>query len=225
MGFVTQDRLSDSPFVESIAHGWSVGNGTVIRPAESNWHIVFSKYRGQKYTYVVGPLQTSGIVTFSEGAETLWIKFKLGSFMPHIPFKECTDVETLLPQAGSNSFWLKGSAWQFPDFENADTFLNRMARQGILTADPVIHNSLQDRPQDIADRTVRNRFLRATGLTRNQILQIQRAQRAADLLRQGLPILDTVCETGYFDQPHLTRSLKQWVGHTPAQLAALAKAS
>jgi AraC-like DNA-binding protein len=43
-------------------------------------------------------------------------------------------------------------------------------------------------------------------------------------LHSGLSILDTVAELGYFDQPHLTRSLKQWVGYTPAQLLQSSKA-
>jgi methylphosphotriester-DNA--protein-cysteine methyltransferase len=47
---------------------------------------------------------------------------------------------------------------------------------------------------------------------------MQRAHQAAALLRQGVSILDTTDALGYFDQPHLTRSLKQFVGHTPAQL-------
>jgi AraC-like DNA-binding protein len=47
---------------------------------------------------------------------------------------------------------------------------------------------------------------------------VERAKRAAALLRQGWSILDTVHAAGYFDQPHLTRSLKHWIGYTPAQL-------
>ncbi|MBA3631158.1 MAG: helix-turn-helix domain-containing protein [Actinobacteria bacterium] len=50
------------------------------------------------------------------------------------------------------------------------------------------------------------------------IRQIERAQQAATLLQRGNPISDAVHEVGYFDQPHLTRSLKQWIGLTPAQI-------
>ena len=74
----------------------------------------------------------------------------------------------------------------------------------------------------MAPRTLRHRFLRATGLTHCHIRQFERAQQAATLLRQGTSILDTVYALGYFDQPHLTRSLKQFVGHTPAQISELA---
>ncbi len=80
-----------------------------------------------------------------------------------------------------------------------------------------------DQLPDMPARTVRHRFLRATGLTQSHIRQIERAQRAANLLRQGVSILDAVDTAGYFDQPHLTRALKQWVGHTPAQIVRMSQ--
>jgi methylphosphotriester-DNA--protein-cysteine methyltransferase len=67
-------------------------------------------------------------------------------------------------------------------------------------------------------RTVQRRFLRATGLTHGAASQIDRARYATTLLKQGASILDTVYEAGYADQPHLTRSLKHYIGQTPAQL-------
>ena len=65
------------------------------------------------------------------------------------------------------------------------------------------------------------RFLRATGLTHGLVVQIERAQHALKLLQHGMPILDTVEQAGYADQPHLTRSLKRLVGQTPAQILKL----
>src|SRR5262249_38602913 len=41
---------------------------------------------------------------------------------------------------------------------------------------------------------------------------------ATNMLRQGGSILDTVHEAGYFDQAHLTRSLKYLIGQTPAEI-------
>jgi len=69
---------------------------------------------------------------------------------------------------------------------------------------------------------VRRRILRATGLTLSDIHQIERARHAATLIQQGKSILDTVYEADYFDQAHLTRSLRQFVGKTPAQFATTA---
>jgi methylphosphotriester-DNA--protein-cysteine methyltransferase len=55
-------------------------------------------------------------------------------------------------------------------------------------------------------------------MTHSYIQQIERARRALVLLQQGASILDTVHDTGYFDQSHLTRALKHLVGQTPAQI-------
>lgn len=218
MTIIAEERLSDSPFVESVTRGRTVSDGSSIRPAESHWHMVFTRVNGRVLPLVVGPLTTAGLATWGDDAEILWIKFKPGTFIPHMPAKNFLDKEILLPEAASHSFWLKGSAWQFPDFENADTFVDRLVRDEILVRDPIVNAVLEGQPQEVADRTVRHRFLQATGLTHNHIHQIQRAQQAAALLRHGKSILDTVYELGYYDQPHLTKSLKQWVGHTPAQI-------
>jgi hypothetical protein len=222
MSLLHQERLSDSPFVETITRGRTLAAGSTIRPAESHWHMVFTRVNGETYTFVVGPLQSSGVVAWTPDAEILWLKFKLGTFLPHLPVKQLMNRETRLPQAGDHSFWFNGAAWELPDFENADTFVNRLARQEILLCDPLVHHVLQGGAPNVAERTVRHRFLRATGLPHRQISQIERALRAETLLRQGNSILDTVEQAGYFDQPHLTRALRQWVGHTPAELARAA---
>ena len=54
--------------------------------------------------------------------------------------------------------------------------------------------------------------------TQGDIHQIERARRAALLLQQGVPILDVVHQTGYYDQAHLTRSMQRFVGQTPPGL-------
>jgi methylphosphotriester-DNA--protein-cysteine methyltransferase len=48
--------------------------------------------------------------------------------------------------------------------------------------------------------------------------QIERARHAATLLKDGVSILDAVHEAGYFDQAHLTRSLKHLIGQTPVEI-------
>ena len=211
-------RESDSPYVETIMHGRTLSDDSPIRPAECHWHMVFVRKGGEARVVFVGPWTTAGITHYAEGAEILWVKFKLGAFMPHLPARRFLDTETVLPDASSRSFWLKGSAWEFPDHENAETFVDRLVRNGVLVRDPLVDAVLQDRPQELSPRTVRHRFSRATGLTHSRICQIQRAQRAATLLQRGKPISDALHEVGYFDQSHLTRSLKQWIGHTPAQI-------
>ncbi len=213
-----EERLSDSPYIETITQGWSVADGSTIRPAECHWHMVFVRHNGKVQPIVVGPLTTSGVVSWKGSAEVLWLKFKLGTFIPHLPAERLRNKETILPGAASKSFWLKGSAWQFPDFNNAETFVDRLVRADLLVADPVVKSALQGHTPDMSPRTLRHRFLHTTGLTQSHIRQAERAQQAVTLLRQGKSILDTVEEAGYFDQPHLTRSLKQFIGRTPGQI-------
>ncbi len=144
--------------------------------------------------------------------------FKLGTFMPKLPIPTLVDGFIDLPQATSQSFWLNGSAWQVPTFENADTFVDRLVREGLLVHDLLVDTVLHGEVSDLSVRSTQRRFLQATGLTHTTVHQIERARRATLLLKQGDSILDTVFAAGYFDQPHLTRSLKHYIGQTPDQI-------
>jgi AraC-like DNA-binding protein len=219
MSLIVEARASDSPYIEAVMRGWTMAEGSSIRPAEANWHMVFVKHPGGARALVVGPWTTSGTAAWGKGAEILWVKFKLGAFLPHLPTRKYVNGEISLPDASSSRrFWLRSAAHEVPDFENVETFIDRLAHNEELIRDPVVHAALEDQLPEMSARTVRHRFLQSTGLTQSYIRQFERAKHAAALLRQGVPILDTVFQAGYFDQPHLTRALKQFIGYTPAQL-------
>jgi AraC-like DNA-binding protein len=220
MDFDFEHRASDSPYVDAVWQTRSNG-GSFTSIAESHWGMVVTKQMGKITLTVRGPETRAMPAPVPEDAEIFGIVFKLGTFMPHLPNNKLLDGELHLPEAASQSFWLHSGAWQFPNFENSDTFVSRLIREGLLVRDDVVDAVLQNHSPDVSIRTVRRRFLQATGLTQGAIVQIERAQRAAALLRQGTSILDTVFEVGYFDQPHLTRSLKHFMGQTPAQIATL----
>lgn len=121
------ERLSESPYVELVMHGYTEGGVSTVRPAESQWHLVFARLNGHIQPIFTGPLPSSGVVHFRD-AEILWIKFRLGTFMPYLPARDFLDAETFLPSASSRSFWLQGSTWQFPTYENVETFIDRLVR-------------------------------------------------------------------------------------------------
>jgi transcriptional regulator GlxA family with amidase domain len=125
-----------------------------------------------------------------------------------------------LPPASRTSFWLDGSAWEFPGPDNADVFVDRLVRAGLLVHDPVASAALHDDVEGLSTRSVERRVARATGLTRGTIRQIHRAERAVELLGRGVPAPEVARQTGYADQPHMTRSLKRFVGQTPSQIRA-----
>ena len=123
-----------------------------------------------------------------------------------------------LPPATNTSFWLNGSAWELPGPDNADVFVDRLVRAGLLVHDPVVAEPCTGDVDGLSTRSVERRVSRATGLTRGAIRQIRRAERAVELLSRGVPAVDVACRAGYADQPHLTRSLKRFVGQTPSQI-------
>lgn len=219
MIFTFDERPSDSPFVERIWRTQSERTGSFSSVAMSHWEMVVTRYNGNTILTVRGPESKATPLHVSlVGAEFFGIRFKLGTFMPHLPASDLVDSDANLPDASSRSFWLNGSAWQFPDYENADTFVDRLVRDGLLVRNPVVETALQGQLKDLSIRTARRHFLRTTGLTQSTVRQIERARYAAVLLQQGVSILDAVYEAGYFDQPHLTRSLKYFIGQTPAQI-------
>lgn len=224
MSFIFERRPSDSPFVEMVWRTQSERAGTFISQAEAHSEIVVSKYQGKTTLTVRGPETQASSAPFPEDAEFFGIVLKLGTFMPHLlPRNLLNRRDATLPEATGQSFWLLGMAWQLPNFDNADTFVDRLMREDILVREPIVEAALQGHLKDLSLRSVQRRFLRATGLTHNTFYQIERARRAVALLQQGVPILDATYEAGYADQPHLTRSLKRYMGQTPAQIARLSQ--
>jgi AraC-like DNA-binding protein len=216
-----EERLSDSPYVERVWYGIAEESGSFTAPADGHWELIVKTLDRQTSFVVSGPVSRSVAASFSEGMSILSIKFKLGTFMPNLPFAQLLDTQTILPQTRQHSFWLNGRAWQFPDYNNADTFVDWLMHDQTLLHDPLVQAVMQDQPQDWSVHTIRRRFLKATGFTQSTLRQIERARFAAELLAEGTSIQDTIFEAGYFDQPHLTKSLKHFIGQTPAQITRL----
>jgi AraC-like DNA-binding protein len=219
MIIIDEERASDSPFVERVWRSHSEGERAFLSIAVNHCEFVVSRLQGKVTMTLRGP-ETKATPIGNAPAEGEWvgILLKLGTFLPHLPTSRLVDGGVDLPTASSNSFWLGGSNFQFPDYEHADTFVERLVREGLLVRDPVVEAALQGQFKDLTQRAVQYRFLQATGITQSTARQIERARYATFLLQQGVSILDTMQQAGYYDQPHLTRSLGRFIGHTPAQL-------
>ncbi len=211
-----QERPSDSPFVKRIWTTQSEEGDSFTSISTVFWSMVIAKRRGRISISFHGPATRATRQDFPPEAEWFGIEFKLGTYVPAILPGELIDKYLVLPGASGCSFSLCHSKWQFPNFENADTFVDRLVRAGILKYESIINPF--DQGQSLSLRTIQYRFLRSTGLSRRTIRQIERARYATTLLKRGVSILDTVYEAGYSDQPHLTRSLKHFIGHTPAEI-------
>ena len=217
--FRFEERLSDSPFVEAMWRTQIESLDPFLFPAVSHWGLVVTKLSGKTILTVRGPGTQATPAYCPRGAEFFGIIFKHGVYMPHLPPGTLRDrSDAALPEVTNTSFWLNGSVWQIPDYEHAETFVDRLVRDGRLVRDEIVDAVLLNQVKDVSRRSVQRRFLQATGLTYSTVRQIERAWFAKALLQQGISILDTIDQAGYYDQSHLTRSLKRFLGLTPLQI-------
>jgi AraC-like DNA-binding protein len=221
-----EERPSDSPLIEQIWRSSSTTSGPFISTANVYWMMVICREQGKRKVTIRGP-ETLATTAYAleydfndDETSYLGVVFKPGIFMPHLPPSLVTDRnDVILPEGAGKSFWLYGSTWEFPTFDNVDTFITRLMRTNMLVQDPVVAAALQGQATGLTQRALQKRFLRTTGISHNTFRQIERANEAARMLQQGASIVDTVYSLGYFDQSHLTHSLKRFMGQTPAQIA------
>lgn len=218
MGIILEERLSDSPFVERVWRSHSENITEFISVAVYQWELVVWTQNGKTEVCVQGPETQASRAPVPDNADFFGIVFKPGVYMPHLPVSALVNNAAMLPDAANHSFWLNSGVWQIPNYENADTFVHQLVRNDILTCETAVGAMLRGESPYLSLRSIQRRFLHTTGLTYRTMQQIERARRAALLLRQGVSILDTVDTTGYFDQAHLTKSLKYFIGQTPTQL-------
>jgi AraC-like DNA-binding protein len=217
--FQSEQRSSDSALVDHVWQARSERAGTFLSVAASQCEMVVTRHRGKTYLTVRGPETRATPADCPDDAEWIGIRFRLGTFVPSLLPGNLLDRRDVdLPGASTRAFWLNGSAWEYPSFENADSFVSRLVRKGLLVHDPIVDDVMHKRARTLSLRSTQRHFVRATGITCSTWRQIERARYATNLLREGVSILDTVHQAGYFDQPHLTRSLKRRMGQTPTQI-------
>jgi AraC-like DNA-binding protein len=214
-----EDRASDHPFVEKVWRCRSDRADTFLSVAANNFEMVLTRLRGKTFLTLRGPETMATTMACPAEGEWIAIRFRVGTFMPRfLPGTLRDHRDITLPPAAGHSFWLNGSALAYPDFDNADTFVKRLAKSGILARDPLVEDTLQRRPGELSLRSVQRHFLQSTGVTYATFRQIERARCATNLLREGVSILDVVSRLAYFDQAHLTRSVGRFIGETPGKI-------
>ncbi|MCE9644415.1 MAG: helix-turn-helix transcriptional regulator [Chloroflexi bacterium] len=211
-------RPSDLPFVHAIYEARSIGGGSFISNATTQWEMVITRQFGRITLSLRGPETQASPAPIPEDAEFLGVIFEHGTFMPNLPGCKLVDEEIHVSENGKNSFQLFGETWQFPTFENIDTFVERLTRKDLVARDQVVVEVLSGRTHELSLRSIQRRFLHVTGLTYKAIQQVERARKAVELLQSGTPILDATHQAGYFDQAHLTNSLRRYYGQTPREL-------
>ena len=100
------------------------------------------------------------------------IVFSLGTFTPAFPLGR-------LGRPGGDAACRVGPglarrlALGDPHAANADVFVDRLVRRGLVVRDPIVAESCRRTSARVSTRTLQRRVARATGLTRTTIRQIK----------------------------------------------------
>lgn len=214
------DRESDSPYIERVWRSRSRSGGCFLSMADSNIELVISRLPGTTMVTLRGPVSRASSVDCPPHGRWLAIRFRMGAYLPDFPTAALADHKSLdLPVLADGRFLLGGETWEIPRFDNAEQFVARLAAAGTIALSGHAHAMLEGDLKRASQRSLQRHFRQVTGMTLSRHQQIQRARNAAALLLGGHSLLDAVYDAGYFDQAHLTRSLRDLIGTTPARLA------
>lgn len=215
---IAETRRSDSPFIQSVTRVKYTSDCIDIEPPDGHWAIVILNHHGQTRILHTGTVTKAVTLRFEKDDEYIGISFKPSTFLTRFPAQKLVDTGMYLPKIDKQKFWLENSVWEIPTFDSAEALVNKLAEDGLLASDELVHATLNDFPKAFSLRSIQRHFLQTTGITLNYFRQIQRAREAAALLQAGSTPLEAALSAGYYDQAHMTKSLKKILGRTPKEI-------
>lgn len=218
MPIESEHRGSDSPYVTRVWRGRATGAGTMTSVATSTWELVFWEDGEGAHAAVRGPETRPSEAEISGESDSIGITFAHGTSLVHLPPGRLVDSEAQSPHVEGRRFVLGGETWEMPDLDDAEAFVQRLVRAGLLIRDPLVDDVVWGGVARVGTRSVQRRVAASTGLTSGTIRQIERAREAALLLGEGMSIADVVHGLGFYDQPHFARSLQRFIGRTATEL-------
>ncbi len=210
-------RSSQSPYIKWVFRVSYETDGEVTVTADGTWDIIFSKVGDELKCVITGPTDHTVAFPYYKDQEDIVIQFKEGVYLAGLPSREIINASRTMP-AQQGVFAIQGIEFEIPTYESIEVFVDQLYQHGLLAYDAVIEEILHQGQSPIPRRSVQRHFSQSTGLPLKRHQQIARAQKAAELIRQGRPLIEVAQECGYFDQAHMNRSLKQILGVTPQQI-------
>ncbi len=217
VGLLFDTRASGSGWIDCVWTCRSEDVSKMTSVATDSWGLVFWEQEGRMHAGITGPESRGGTAPVPEGSNFVGIQFAVGSSLRTVAATALVDSGIELPVTG-RSFWLDGGYWEAPGADDAEALVERLVREGVVERDPLVAEALRGTPPAVTDRTLERRFRAATGLSRGAIRQIRRARAAAELLASGETAGDVAGTLAYYDEPHLARALRRYVGRTALEL-------
>lgn len=213
-----QELPSASPTIRCRWRAFVEEPGEYRVPASECWDISFIRRVDGSFAAELGGPSFSSRVPDSRLGESYWGL----QLAPHAAFAGVDKAALLgrtvaLPVDGSE-FAIGGVRLAIPSWVELEDLVRQLLTAGLLVVDEHVRRALDGDNNGYSPRSWQRRFRQVTGLSRKQIEQLDRADRALVLLRRGLSPSDAAAAAGYADQSHLTRSLRLIRGRTPAQI-------
>lgn len=224
MSYTYEDKHPNSLYIDKIWHTYTTSDGVFTAGIDGNWDIIIFKDADDVRVTVNGIGKHAVEVAYRAGVDTVGIALKPGVFLRDFKGKDIVDSQHTLSEGAISYVEIGHRLFKIPDFNSAEAFVQELVEEGILLINSVV-SSLDNSNLSVgvSDRSLRRHTMNTTGLSPYFFHQIQRAQRATQLLQQGMPIAQAALEAGYADQAHMTKAVKMLMGLTPAQIVARAK--
>jgi len=213
-----EHRPSDSPYVARVWRGYISGAERMTSVATSNWELVIWEEDGVVQGGIRGPETSASVAQVPSDSESFGITFSHGTSISRLPMAGLVDSHQEFPHVTAGVFVFRGEEWALPEFDDAEVLVTRLVRGGVIVRDPLVADVVAGDESRLGARSVQRRVSAATGLSQNAIRQIERSRQAAVLIGEGVPSAEVVHRLGYYDQPHLARSLTRYIGRTATQL-------
>lgn len=216
---IWRERMSESAFVASV---WMCSTiETIERSVLADPCISMARIKENGETKVVlsGPNTEPRIELLTTGYECLAIRFQTGVVLKGFPTQKFTNRWLTIPASASSRFEFEGAHLQFPGFKDAELLVDQLFEQGYLSYETSTKG--HTRKEGMSSKSYARLTKHTTGLSPYKLHQLQRIHRALQLLKQGMPAATVATDLGFVDQAHLTRSAKQFLGHTPKELLDL----
>jgi AraC-like DNA-binding protein len=174
--------------------------------------------QGHLFASLRGPETKATTAPVPPNAEFLGIRLTLGTVLRPHPAASIVDGNVRFPVTDSGRIVIGGHDWEAPTYENVEQFVRRLRDEGLLVR-PRLEVE-ENVAGHLTKRTLQRQYRAFTGLSQIAVTQIDRANAAATMLRDGLGWPRVVEALGYFDQAHLAHAMRRYVGHSARGLQA-----
>jgi hypothetical protein len=220
--FEHRDTETDASIVNRVWRTRSDAEDTMTSAARTCCQLILTRIQGHLLVSLRGPETRATTAPVPPNAEFLGIRLALGTVLQPHPAASIVDGHVPFPVTDSGRVVIGGEDWEAPTYENAEQFVRRLRDAGLLVRSRLkAEEHFAGHPGSRrSKRTLQRRYRAITGLSQTAVTQIDRVNAAATMLREGLDWRTVVEMLGYFDQAHLARALRRYLGTTARGLQA-----